>query len=91
MRWRSFWSLLLTFPFVGCVLSPGHDLPSAGSESTGDEGPIPPLPGDDGDIDLGGDGDASPIFPPNMDDASCTAGGGIGGMGGACGETGAHR
>ncbi len=70
---------------LGCNLSPGQDLPSAGNrDEAGDGGPIPTGPNDHSP---GGDGDITIGVP----EAPCGLGGAFelgsaGGHPGACGE-----
>lgn len=71
-------SLLIASWLVGCDLSPGQDLPSAGSKDSGDNhSPLPNLPDSPG-----GDGDIAIDRPPDSG-APCGLGG-AGGHGGAC-------
>lgn len=78
MNARTLWPLLLTTCLAGCVLSPGHDLPS--TENTPGGGETPPT--GDGDGFPIGDGDIS-VAPPDSNGEGCEGGGGVGGMGGA--------
>lgn len=79
---RTLGPLFLATVLAGCMLSPGHDLPSSEkSTNDGSESPI-----GDGDTFPIGDGDVTTL-PPGMVTDVCGESGG-GGMGGApCEDT----
>jgi hypothetical protein len=79
LKARALWPILVATCLVGCVLSPGHDLPSTENSPGGGE---TPLPGDGDGPPIIGDGDIT-ITPPDANGEGCEGSGGLGGLGGA--------